>query len=125
MERSSATSLFIITQLFFENTIFYKFVEKARAIGINIPILPGIMPSTNYKTIEKITQMCKVRIPSKIIKFFTQKENISQEDMKKFAIDYTYKQCLDLEKNGFSHFHFYTLNKSSVVKDVCELLLGR
>jgi len=113
---------YIITQLFFENKFFFDFCNDARKAGINVPILPGIMPISNFKMIETITKMCGAKIPNSIIDFFSQ-QDISREDIDKFALENTFKQCKELVDNGFRHIHFCTLNKSSVVKDVCKLLI--
>lgn len=113
---------FIITQLFFYNEYFYEFCDQAKKIGINIPIIPGIMPITNYKIIEKITKMCGVNIPKNVIDFFVNEE-LSIKEKNKFALDFLLKQCKDLTDNGISNLHFYTLNRSLVIKETCELLI--
>ncbi|MBU0650939.1 methylenetetrahydrofolate reductase [NAD(P)H], partial [bacterium] len=121
-DKVDAGADYIITQLFFDNSKFYKFRDNAMKTGINVPILAGIMPIVSYKMIEKITQMCGCFIPEEILSFFN-RNDISLEEQEKYAIDYMLKQCVDLKKNGVNNFHFYTLNKSGVVYDVCKKIV--
>ena len=120
-QKQDAGADFIITQLFFDNNYFYDFCDKAIKMGINIPIIPGIMPVTNYKMIEKITQMCGVHISKEIMNFYSN-ENLNEQDQRKFAYEYLLKQTNELIDNNISNIHFYTLNKSGVVEQVCNTL---
>lgn len=97
----------IFTQLFFDNNKFYDFYELVEKVGINIPIIPGIMPVISKKQIEKMTTLAKISIPDDL-----QNALDSYEDLKEFGIDYATKQCIDLINNGVKGLHFYTLNKS-------------
>jgi methylenetetrahydrofolate reductase (NADPH) len=111
---------FVVTQLFFDNTYFLRFRDKARAKGIKVPIIPGIMPITHYKMIERITQMCGVKIAPKIKEFFS--KNPSDKEIKDFSGEFTLKQCENLLQEGADGFHFYTLNQVGVVENVCRRL---
>lgn len=112
----------VVTQLFFDNEVFLNFKEKARAAGVTVPIVPGIMPVTNYRMIERITQMCGVHVPDTMKKFFAADPTL--EDTQKYALDFTLQQCQDLQRNGVEEFHFYTLNQARVIEDVCRVLQG-
>jgi methylenetetrahydrofolate reductase (NADPH) len=102
---------FGITQLFFDNKYFYEFLDRCEKTKIYIPIIPGIMPVTNYNQIQKFTQMCKATIPS-ILARQLEKFKDNPSDIVKIGIEYGIHQCEDLLKNGVKGLHFYTLNKS-------------
>ena len=97
----------IFTQLFFDNNKFYDFMERVGNAGINISVVPGIMPVISKKQIDKMTSLAKISIPKDLNHALD-----SYVDLKEFGIDYATKQCLDLIKNGVKGLHFYTLNKS-------------
>lgn len=110
---------FAITQLFFVNDYFYKFVEKAQKIGITMPIIAGVMPITNIGQVIRFTNMCGVEVPADIIKVMDGK---SDEDMFSIGVDYAAKQCADLWQNGVRGLHFYTLNRSNATEEVLKRL---
>lgn len=112
---------FAITQLFFDNSYYYDFLDRTEKNGVNIPIIPGIMPITNYQQIEKFIAMCGATVPKELIeKLEKVKEN--REESEKIGIDYAVKQCEDLIKNGVKGLHFYTLNKSKATIKIYENL---
>lgn len=99
----------IFTQLFFDNNNFYKFIDKTEKAGINIPIIPGIMPIISEKQVEKMVKLANITVPKNI------QENICKlkdKDLIEFGIEYASFQCEELIKNGIKGLHFYTLNKS-------------
>lgn len=99
----------IFTQLFFDNNNFYKFIDKTAKTGINIPIIPGIMPIISEKQVEKMVKLANITVPKNV------QENICKlkdKDLIEFGIEYATSQCEDLIKNGIKGLHFYTLNKS-------------
>ena len=108
----------IITQLFYDNNGFYNFLNKARQKNITIPIVPGIMPLTNLAQLKKIPTMFGVSIPKKLEKFLN--DDRSDEYLLSSGIEYSVKQCLELEKWGLTDFHLYTLNKSLAAKKIIE-----
>ena len=107
----------IITQLFFDNSHYYDFVRKVRNIGIDIPIIPGLMPILSAKQIYKITNMCGTIIPDNLI---NKLENSADNDA--YAEELGIKQCIDQAKdlleNGVPGIHFYVLNKSAHIKRI-------
>ena len=111
----------ILTQLFFDNRHFYNFVERARRIGIQVPIIPGIMPIVNFKQIEKITRMCGATLPEGLSKKLLACQD-SHERVLELGIQHATEQCRDLLNHGVPGIHFYTLNKSHSVGKVLEAL---
>ncbi len=108
---------FIVTQLFFDNNLYFDFVERARIAGIEIPIVPGIMPITNFKQIKRFTQMCGASIPTELI----EKLEPYQDDLAKtyeIGVEFSINQCKELIGNGAPGLHFYTLNKSRATVDI-------
>ncbi len=111
----------VITQLFFDNHDFYDFVDRARKIGIQVPIIPGIMPIVNLKQVEKITRMCGAKMPQVL----HQKLLAHQEDgevVRQLGIEHAAQQCQDLIRHKAAGIHFYTLNKAYSVKRVLQAL---
>ena len=112
----------IYTQLFFNNAHYFNFCEKCTKSGINIPIIPGILPVTSFKTLEKMTGLCKVDIP----KTFLEKLNNHQNDkeyIKQTGIEFASEQCKELIDSGVKGLHFYTLNKEYATGKILSNLL--
>ncbi len=112
---------FIITQLFFDNADFYRFRDSARAMGIKVPIVAGIMPILNVGQIKRFISMCGTKIPHPLL---THLESLEQDPEAVYAagVDYALKQCQDLLANGVDGLHFYTLNKSQATVQICKAL---
>ena len=103
---------FLITQLFFDNQDYFAFKRRCRHAGIDIPILPGLMPVTNYKQIKRFTDMCGARIPQELYR----RLKIVQDDPAAVVATGTYwtaRQSKYLLEGGAPGCHYYTLNKSS------------
>lgn len=112
---------FLVTQLFFENEYYFKFIEMARQQGINCRIIPGIIPLTSYHQIERFTKMSGAKIPDDLIEQIeTHKGN--SEKMYKIGVEYTINQCHELLEKGAPGLHFYTLNKSRAAVEIFESL---
>jgi len=112
----------VITQLFYDNKSYFDFVEKTAAKGINIPIIPGILPLTAYSQIEKIIKLSGCKMPAE----FSRKLEENREDkdtVRQIGLEFAIKQCQELIENNVSGIHFYTLNKSHAVKTVLESIL--
>ncbi|WP_146515059.1 methylenetetrahydrofolate reductase [NAD(P)H] [Rubripirellula amarantea] len=107
----------IITQLFYDNADFYRFRDKCVAAGINVPIVPGILPVTNFAQADRIASMCKARIPNELREAMTE----SEDDKFQFevGVQHARMQTADLLENDVPGIHYYVLNKS----DAAEALL--
>ena len=112
---------FIVTQLFFDNDAFFRFVERVRAAGIEAPVLPGIMPITNVSQIKRFTDLCGASIPKRLLDRI---EPIAgdREAVIAAGIDYSTQQCRELLEQGAKGVHFYTLNLSRSTKTILENL---
>lgn len=108
---------FLITQLFFDNRDYFDFVRRARAAGIDVPIVPGIMPITNYTQIKRFTQICGSKIPEPLDRELTPIED-DVEQVEAHGIAYATEQCCELLDRGVPGIHFYTLNKSRAVSQI-------
>jgi methylenetetrahydrofolate reductase (NADPH) len=110
-----------ITQFFYDNDVYERYLERVRAAGIDIPILPGIMPVTSYKGLAKMAQACGASIPRRLARLF---ENLDDEPETRQLVAATVaaQQCLDLAERGVRHFHFYTLNRAEMAQALCHML---
>ena len=108
----------VITQMFFDNSDYFQLVDFLKEVGVNIPLLPGIIPVDNASQIKKFSAMCGAKLPKK---FTTRLEELGDDSdaVREFGIEYASLQCQELLDNGASGLHFYTLNKS---KAVCGVL---
>src|SRR3954466_12671909 len=107
-EKVDAGVSFLITQLFFDNALYYDFVARARAIGIDVPIIPGILPITSPQQLTKITSMCGASIPDHVLGEI-EARRASKEAVAEFGVAYATMQCADLLAHGAPGIHFYTL----------------
>ena len=108
---------FLTTQLFFDCSHYWSYVERARAAGIAIPIVPGIMPVTNVAQIERFTKMCGASLPEPLL----DRLRPIQDDpgaVMATGIEYAVTQCRELLERGAPGIHFYTLNKSHATRSV-------
>jgi methylenetetrahydrofolate reductase (NADPH) len=112
---------FLITQLFFDNRHYWEFVERARAAGIGIPIIPGIMPITNAAQVERFTVSCGATLPFKLGAELNRRRHDHQSVMQ-LGVAHATSQCIDLLTSGAPGIHFYTLNRSSATKDIFSAL---
>jgi len=111
----------IITQLFFENPIFYKWLDKVRQAGITVPVIPGIMPILKLSQIKRITELSGARLPKDLLdKLAACKED--ETAMPDVGIEIAAKQCRDLKENGVPGIHFYCMNKAYSVLKIVETL---
>lgn len=103
----------LITQLFFDNEIFYRFLDDIRNLGIQQPVHVGIMPVTNLKQILRMTGMCGASIPGKLSRVLNQYFN-DEEGLYKAGLDYAVEQINDLTAQGVDGIHLYTMNNPQV-----------
>ena len=123
-EKVEAGADFITTQLFFDNQDYFGFVERVRALGIRKPILPGLMPVTNYGQLKKFAAMCGSRIPEEMVEALEAKQT-DPEAVIDYGIEWTYRQARELLEKGAPGIHFYTLNRSRSTEVILSRLLGR
>ncbi len=102
---------FITTQLFFDNAVYYRFVEKCRAAGITVPIVPGIMPVLSLKQIQRFTTMCGATLPEKLVKRL-QAAGEHAEVTETVGIEWALTQIRDLLAQGVPGYHLYILNRA-------------
>ena len=109
-KKQDSGASFFITQVFFDNNYFYRFVREARKIGITVPILAGIMPITSVKQIRKMSTMCGANVPVSLISML---EKYRDDDlaMQEIGIAYATNQIIDLLANDVDGIHIYTMNK--------------
>ncbi|MBT3515898.1 MAG: methylenetetrahydrofolate reductase [NAD(P)H] [Nitrospina sp.] len=113
---------FIVTQLFFDNKYYLDFVDNLKKIGVDVPVIPGIMPILNLKQIKRFTKMCGATIPSSLmVRLEAVQDN--PESVYQIGIDHATEQCEELLKQGAPGIHFYTLNRSRATLSVLERLI--
>lgn len=108
-----------LTQLFFENDDFERYLERVRRAGITIPIVPGILPVHNLAQVQKFAGLCGASVPGWLADRLAPFDSSPQERMP-VAIDLAARQVEDLVARGISEFHFYTMNRATMVSAVCE-----
>jgi methylenetetrahydrofolate reductase (NADPH) len=106
-----AGASFVTTQLFFDNTVYYRFVEKCRARGITIPIVPGIMPVLSLKQIKRFTEMCGASLPEKLIKRL-EAAGEAPEIVESVGNEWAVTQIRDLLAHGAPGYHLYIMNRA-------------
>lgn len=109
----------LVSQLFFDNNMFYSFQEKARLAGINVPIEAGIMPVVNKAQIERMVTTCGASLPAKFVKMMTRFEH-SPEALRDAGIAYAIDQVVDLMSQGVDGVHLYTMNQPEVAKKISD-----
>jgi methylenetetrahydrofolate reductase (NADPH) len=112
---------FLITQLFFENERYFAFVARARAAGITVPIVPGIMPITNFEQVHRFTTLCGATIPPRL-RAELERCASDPKAIVDLGVAFAALQCADLLARGAPGLHFYTLNKSPAVRAVVSAL---
>jgi len=120
-EKVEAGAKFLITQLFLDNQLYYDFVARARDAGIDVPIIPGIMPITNVAQIRRFTQMCGASIPPGLLRELELRSD-QPEAVADFGVAYATMQCAELLVNGAPGIHFYTLNRSPSTRAILSAL---
>jgi methylenetetrahydrofolate reductase (NADPH) len=117
-----AGATFLITQLFFENDDYFRFVERAREYGIDVPIIAGIMPITNFEQVKRFTTMCGATIPPALFEQLEARQQEGDEAVTELGVAYATLQCADLLERGAPGIHFYTLNKSPATRAILSAL---
>ncbi len=112
---------FLVTQLFFDNPRYFAFVERARAAGLTLPIIPGIMPFTNVEQVERFTAMCGASIPPPL-RAAMEVRRADPDAARELGVAYASLQCADLLRRGAPGVHFYTLNRSTSTRAILAAL---
>lgn len=118
-KKVDAGSEFLISQLFFDNNDFYEYKEKCEKIGINVPLVAGIIPVTNYKQISRIQELSGARIPEKLQRILDRYKD-NPVALEEAGTIYAIEQITDLITSGVSGIHLYTMNKSKTTKRIIE-----
>ncbi len=109
----------LLSQLFFDNDMFYKFVEDSRIAGIDVPITPGIMPVVNAKQIKRMVTTCGASLPVKFERIVRRYED-NNEALLDAGVNYAVSQIIDLLASDCDGIHLYTMNNPKVVKKICD-----
>jgi methylenetetrahydrofolate reductase (NADPH) len=110
-----------ITQFFFENSQYFRYLDRVRAAGIDIPIVPGILPVQNFKQTKNFAARCGASVPDWLAERFDGLDD-DAATRKLIAAAVAAEQVLDLVDHGVTDFHFYTMNRADLVYAVCHLL---
>ena len=113
---------FLITQLFFDNADYFAFVKRAREAGVEVPIVPGIMPIISVASIRRITSLCGAQIPTELERALSDVEHDDALTMQ-VGVEWATLQCRELLARGAPGIHFYTLNKSPATRSIFQSLL--
>lgn len=115
---------FVITQLFFDNAFYFDFVERARRVGINIPIVPGIMPITNFEQLNRFVRLCGATVPMRL-SLQLEKVKDDPDAIAQLGVAHATEQCMELLGRGAPGIHFYTLNRSPATRMIVSALRAR
>ena len=110
-----------VTQFFFDIEAFLRFRDRVRAAGVTIPLIPGIMPVSNFKGLSRMSAACGASIPDWLAAHFDGLDD-DPETRKLLAASIAAETCARLQEEGFSDFHFYTLNRAELVYAICRVL---
>lgn len=108
----------IITQLFYDNDDFYRFRDDCDAAGIRVPIVPGVLPVTNFKQAQRIASMCKASIPQSLEEAMTADDSAPHQF--RIGVEHARMQTIDLIENGVPGIHYYVLNKSDAAAELLD-----
>lgn len=120
-EKVDAGAEVVITQLFFDNEDFYRYVEEVRRLGVQVPIVPGILPILSVPQVRRFTSLCGAKISKSLERLLLRVEKDDNAAVE-MGIDYATRQCEGLIRFGVPGIHFYSLNKSKSVKAIFEKL---
>lgn len=110
-----------ITQFFFDTDVYLRFMDKVRAAGITVPVIPGILPVTNFARTHEFSQKCGASMPSWMADLFAGLDD-DPETRKLVAASVAAEQCRSLHAQGVKNFHFYTMNRADLVYAICHIL---
>jgi methylenetetrahydrofolate reductase (NADPH) len=114
-----------VSQLFFDNEVFYRFRDRALKAGIGVPLIPGVFPILNYRQMRKCISLSNASVPKKLESKMARLQD-KAEETEKYGIEYAIRQAEDLVRNDVQGLHIYSMNRSEhVVAIVSELALKR
>ncbi len=123
-EKVEAGADFVITQLFFDNRFFFSFIDRCRGLGIEVPLIPGILPITSLKQVLRFTSLCGASIPPHLLEELEEADKSQgTAGVRKVGIEYAIKQCQELVEGGIDLIHFYTLNRSPATVEILQKIL--
>ena len=111
----------LISQMFFDNNYFYRFLDKARALGINVPIHAGVMPITTAKQLGTTVSLSGSSVPKELADLIATYGD-DKEDMRKAGVDYAVRQIRDLKEHGVDGIHIYSMNKVKSTTEICSAI---
>jgi methylenetetrahydrofolate reductase (NADPH) len=120
-EKVDAGAVAVITQLFFDNEDYYRFVEDVRKLGVDVPVVPGVLPIISAPQVRRFTALCRAKIPARLECELAKVEN-DDDAAVEMGIEYATRQCEGLIKFGVPGLHFYSLNKSRSLQAICKNL---
>jgi len=120
-QKVDAGADFVITQLFFDNGDFFRFLDHVRKLGVTVPIVPGMLPILSASQIKKFTTLCGASIPAAMQAKLNEYSD-DDEAVTAYGIDYASRQCEELLREGVEGLHFYTLNKVRSTVEVVKNL---
>ncbi|MFH1519478.1 MAG: methylenetetrahydrofolate reductase [Candidatus Omnitrophota bacterium] len=120
-QKIDAGADFAVTQMFFDNSYYYRLLERMKKQGVNIPVLPGILPLTDLAKVKQFASICRTTIPKNIEETMAKLAGKPREQ-EKAGVDFTIRQCQDLLKNGAKKLHFFTLNQPEIIKTILKAI---
>jgi len=109
---------YVVTQMFFDNTHYFNFVEKCRTAGITVPIVPGIKPISIKSHLTQLPKTFSIDIPQDLVKEVIKCQ--TNQEVKKVGIEWAINQCRELIKNGVPSIHFYTMGRSDNIAEIAK-----
>ena len=110
----------VITQLFFDNIDFLRFRDRCRNVGINVPIVPGIMPITNFSQVQRISSLCGAALPHELVSKL--EKNESEDAQFNVGVEHAVNQIANLIDEGVEGLHLYVLNKSKATSAILQAI---
>lgn len=114
---------FLTTQMFFDNNVFYGFMDRLKSAGIKVPVIPGIMPITRASQVENVIKLSGCRLPDSL-KRITDRFADNRDALMQAGVIYATQQIIDLIANGITNIHIYSMNNAEVVRRIMDNLSG-
>ncbi|MCY2963832.1 MAG: methylenetetrahydrofolate reductase [NAD(P)H] [Planctomycetota bacterium] len=111
----------VYTQLFYVNDAYYRFRDSCVAAGVDVPIVPGVMPILNFAQIKRITALCGAELPASLSSRLEAAQDDKDEQFR-IGVEFAIEQCVDLQRNGVPGIHFYVLNRSTACEQILQAM---